>query len=618
MKAKEFDIKKRDPNWRAMQDIRRSGAGGQHKDKKKAAKQGDVKHKARMAEGVDIGKEWMSDTELDQYVPDRLQDEWRELVGYDIEGKAHPLWANMTGGYEPDVNDPEDRANMVKVANKWFSMKKIPNVKFYDVKDADDELEWLVQIGEQGVSEGADELYGIRIGDTVTTEFNGREVQGDVIDLFPDDMQVELLLRGPESGRTVVVDVRDTEFFEDTDNDEPDEQYLDKVISDLHKDALGFRPDQEFGREWMSSSFEEKLEIYNNLLKNLHSDIDEVMAYGTGFGSSSRSSFPRRRTSSMLSIMQRMKDKEKKKTPEVGDRIEFGRFNKPDSMKKATVVKVGDGGLTLTIKTDDGEQGNISLGNKSLSYKILEDDKETISLPFGTVTRPKPTIPAPITQRPGGEKEKENMPPKIKRLWDRIKQEPKLWAEVLNAIDDFDTLRDDEIEDEINAFLSSDTLIIRAVGIVLQYEYEKMKNESVREASDFGEPREILEDVLRTLEREVEWPLTDVMDPREVKQLLAPIVKAVNDKMMSMSEAHDDWGSMSHKEFKRRELEHELGHENKPRENTGMWFYNVPKDKELEAKSYGLKQTKSGKWYSRKPNSLSDKAFGQGRYWEPK
>jgi hypothetical protein len=43
---------------------------------------------------------------------------------------------------------------MVKVANKWFAAKKIPNVKFFNVKDADDELEWLVQIGEQGVAEG--------------------------------------------------------------------------------------------------------------------------------------------------------------------------------------------------------------------------------------------------------------------------------------------------------------------------------------------------------------------------------------------------------------------------------------------------------------------------------
>jgi hypothetical protein len=68
------------------------------------------------------------------------------------------------------------------------------------------------------------------------------------------------------------------------------------------------------------------------------------------------------------------------------------------------------------------------------------------------------------------------------------------------------------------------------------------KTEDVEEASDFGEPREILEDVLQTLEREVEWPLTDVMDPREVKQLLAPIVKAVNDKMMSMEEGRRDYG----------------------------------------------------------------------------
>ena len=60
------------------------------------------------------------------------------------------------------------------------------------------------------------------------------------------------------------------------------------------------------------------------------------------------------------------------------------------------------------------------------------------------------------------------------------------------------------------------------------------KDESVQEASDWGEPREILEDVLQTLEREVEWPLTEVMDPREVRQLLSPLVRAVNDKLLSM------------------------------------------------------------------------------------
>jgi hypothetical protein len=106
-----------------------------------------------MAEGVDIGQEWMSDTELDQYVPERLQQQWRELLGYDRNGNPSALWANLTGGYEPDVNDPQHRRLMVKVANKWFTAKKIPNVKFFNVKDADDELEWLVQIGQQGVAE---------------------------------------------------------------------------------------------------------------------------------------------------------------------------------------------------------------------------------------------------------------------------------------------------------------------------------------------------------------------------------------------------------------------------------------------------------------------------------
>ena len=107
-----------------------------------------------VAEAVDIGKEWMSDTELDQYVPDHLQQQWRELLGYDMNGNPSAYWANLTGGYEPDVNDPQHRALMVKVANKWFTAKKIPNVKFFDVKDADDELEWLVQIGQQDVTEG--------------------------------------------------------------------------------------------------------------------------------------------------------------------------------------------------------------------------------------------------------------------------------------------------------------------------------------------------------------------------------------------------------------------------------------------------------------------------------
>jgi hypothetical protein len=130
----------------------------------------------------------------------------------------------------------------------------------------------------------------------------------------------------------------------------------------------------------------------------------------------------------------------------------------------------------------------------------------------------------------------------------------------------------------------------------------RLSRKGVAEGSDFGEPREILEDVLRVLEREVEWPLTDVMDPREVKQLLAPVVKAVNDKMMSMSEAQDDWGSMSHRAFKRAELQHELGHEDDPDFERKLRQQQMDKDRgpwyiKIDGKIYKQKgEPKSFDW----------------------
>jgi GNAT superfamily N-acetyltransferase len=129
------------------QDTRTSGLRVWLLRKADSMKIQDILTEQGVAEAIDIGSEWMTDTELDQYVPDQLQQQWRELVGYDEAGNVSALWANITGGYEPDANDPEDRANMVRVANKWFAMKRIPNVRFFDVRDAGDELEWLVQIG---------------------------------------------------------------------------------------------------------------------------------------------------------------------------------------------------------------------------------------------------------------------------------------------------------------------------------------------------------------------------------------------------------------------------------------------------------------------------------------
>ena len=50
----------------------------------------------------------------------------------------------------------------------------------------------------------------------------------------------------------------------------------------------------------------------------------------------------------------------------------------------------------------------------------------------------------------------------------------------------------------------------------------------------------------------------------------------------------------------------------------GMYFYNVPADKEDQAKAAGLFQTRSGKWYSPFENTRANMFFGRGRFWQPK
>jgi|GEM_PF-4356102 hypothetical protein len=93
----------------------------------------------------DIKKIWMSDSDLDNYVPDNLIQEWRELVGYNEDGESHPLWREIAGTNDPNSNDPHDRAMMVRVANEWSKMKNLP-IRFFDVREAEDELHWLVNI----------------------------------------------------------------------------------------------------------------------------------------------------------------------------------------------------------------------------------------------------------------------------------------------------------------------------------------------------------------------------------------------------------------------------------------------------------------------------------------
>jgi hypothetical protein len=54
--------------------------------------------------------------------------------------------------------------------------------------------------------------------------------------------------------------------------------------------------------------------------------------------------------------------------------------------------------------------------------------------------------------------------------------------------------------------------------------------------NEFGSPEEILRSVAETLEREVEWPLTEIMDGATVKKLIAPLMNAIQEKLQQVSQ----------------------------------------------------------------------------------
>lgn len=59
--------------------------------------------------------------------------------------------------------------------------------------------------------------------------------------------------------------------------------------------------------------------------------------------------------------------------------------------------------------------------------------------------------------------------------------------------------------------------------------------------SDFGkDPEEVLTNVQITLEREVEWPLTDVMDKEKVDALLKPINLAVSEELKKFTDEKEN------------------------------------------------------------------------------
>jgi hypothetical protein len=124
------------------------------------------------------------------------------------------------GDSNTDFDDDEGDAfsNVVKFYKNASPEQRKEIENHPDLKNDPEALEKLKRAAgvEEDVREGTMddiELYGLRIGDTVRTKIKGQEVQGDIIDIFPDTKEVELLLRGPEAGKTITVDVRQTEYI---------------------------------------------------------------------------------------------------------------------------------------------------------------------------------------------------------------------------------------------------------------------------------------------------------------------------------------------------------------------------------------------------------------------
>jgi len=194
-----------------------SGAG-KHKDRKKAQKQGETKHKGKIDEVIAFSPGYGGKSP------------------YNRSGTARKKTSSML--------------NIIQSINKKEQEKKAEKqTKVKEISDWGEPKELL-----------SDVMSALE-----------RQVEWPLTDVM-DRQEVQNLLQPVRNAINAKIKNIGQGVQE---GDELDEKYLDKVISDLYKDVYGMRPDHEFGREWMSSNYKEKLEIYKSILKNLHSDIDE-------------------------------------------------------------------------------------------------------------------------------------------------------------------------------------------------------------------------------------------------------------------------------------------------------------------------------------------------------
>jgi len=125
----------------------------------------------------------------------------------------------------------------------------------------------------------------------------------------------------------------------------------------------------------------------------------------------------------------------------------------------------------------------------------------------------------------------------------------------------------------------------------------------------------------------------DTLSMEDYDQIVSSIKEAVGGFGSSYSKSekeaeigHDHDGEKEQSPTKK--TYNNYGKEVRTPKMVGMHFYNVPKEKEADAKNWGLKQTKAGKWQKTKYDTSgasheddirrTDMKFGKSTYWEPK
>lgn len=197
------------------------GGAGQHKDKKKAEKQGDVKHKQKEVVESDNDKVQQIEaiiSQLEQLMPAVMQLQKNhyefEAIEDDINALLEPVGQLDDRSLTVELQDSiEEAVSAIRTANgKVYEIEKTLKglIKHanYSLDDARNEAEYESRFGSgPSLEEDADNAYGYEVGQTVKLS-NGK--QGQVIDIFDDSIEVQLT-----NGRSVTVDFRDAKVIDE-------------------------------------------------------------------------------------------------------------------------------------------------------------------------------------------------------------------------------------------------------------------------------------------------------------------------------------------------------------------------------------------------------------------